>query len=86
MLMRPIAVVGLVAGILVAAGLSFLGLGIQPPTPEWGAMLSRGRMYMQSAPWLAVAPGLCIMIMVMGFNLLGDHLRDRLDPRLRNQD
>jgi len=73
-------------GILVAAGLSFLGLGIQPPTPEWGAMLSRGRMYMQSAPWLAVAPGLCIMIMVMGFNLLGDHLRDRLDPRLRNQD
>ena len=73
-------------GILVAAGLSFLGLGIQPPTPEWGAMLSRGRMYMQSAPWLAVAPGLCIMFMVMGFNLLGDHLRDRLDPRLRNQD
>ncbi len=73
-------------GILVAAGLSFLGLGIQPPTPEWGAMLSRGRMYMHSAPWLAVAPGLCIMIMVMGFNLLGDHLRDRLDPRLRNQD
>ena len=70
-------------GILVAAGLSFLGLGIQPPTPEWGAMLSRGRMYMQSAPWLAVAPGLCIMIMVMGFNLLGDHLRDRLDPRFR---
>ena len=73
-------------GILVAAGLSFLGLGIQPPTPEWGAMLSRGRMYMHSAPWLAVAPGLCIMFMVMGFNLLGDHLRDRLDPRLRNQD
>ncbi|MDP6052639.1 MAG: ABC transporter permease, partial [Candidatus Latescibacteria bacterium] len=73
-------------GILVAAGLSFLGLGIQPPTPEWGAMLSRGRMYMHSTPWLAVAPGLCIMIMVMGFNLLGDHLRDRLDPRLRNQD
>ena len=69
-------------GILVAAGLSFLGLGVQPPTPEWGAMLSRGRMYVRSAPWLAVAPGLCIMIMVMGFNLLGDHLRDRLDPRL----
>lgn len=70
-------------GILVAAGLSFLGLGVQPPTPEWGAMLSRGRMYVRSAPWLAIAPGICIMIMVMGFNLLGDHLRDRLDPRLR---
>jgi len=70
-------------GILVAAGLSFLGLGIQPPTPEWGAMLSQGRMYVQSAPWLALAPGLCIMVMVMGFNLLGDQLRDRLDPRLK---
>ncbi len=69
-------------GILVAAGLSFLGLGVQPPTPEWGAMLSRGRIYVRSAPWLAIAPGLCIMIMVMGFNLLGDHLRDRLDPKL----
>jgi peptide/nickel transport system permease protein len=67
-------------GILVAAGLSFLGLGVQPPTPEWGAMLSRGRLYVQSAPWLAVMPGLCITVMVMGFNLLGDHLRDRLDP------
>ncbi|MBM3262458.1 MAG: ABC transporter permease [candidate division Zixibacteria bacterium] len=74
------------AGILVAAGLSFLGLGVQPPTPEWGAMLSRGRMYVQSAPWLAVAPGLCIMVMVMGFNLLGDYLRDRLDPRMRGED
>jgi peptide/nickel transport system permease protein len=67
--------------ILVEAALSFLGLGTQPPAPSWGAMLSRGRQYMVIAPWLVVAPGLAIMLAVLGFNLLGDGQRDRLDPR-----
>ena len=69
--------------ILDAAGLSFLGLGAQPPTPEWGAMLSEGRSALQEAPWVMVFPGLAIMLVVLGFNLLGDGLRDALDPRLR---
>jgi peptide/nickel transport system permease protein len=68
--------------ILVEAGLSFLGLGTQPPTPSWGGMLSRGRQYMTIAPWLVVFPGLAIMLAVLGFNLLGDGLRETLDPRL----
>ena len=69
--------------ILTAAGLSFLGLGAQPPTPEWGAMLSRGREYLRSAPHVATYPGIAIFVAVMGFNFLGDGLRDALDPRLR---
>jgi len=68
--------------ILVEAGLSFLGLGTQPPTPSWGGMISRGRQYMTIAPWLVVFPGLAIMLAVFGFNLLGDGLRETLDPRL----
>ncbi|WP_458189996.1 nickel transporter permease [Haladaptatus sp. NG-WS-4] len=67
--------------ILGTAGLSFLGLGAQPPTPEWGAMLSAGRNHLQTAWWVVNFPGLVIMITVLGFNLLGDGLRDVLDPR-----
>lgn len=67
--------------ILGTAGLSFLGLGAQPPTPEWGTMLSQGRNHIDSAWWIVNFPGLAIMITVLGFNLLGDGLRDVLDPR-----
>ncbi len=69
--------------LLTASGLSFLGLGVQPPSPEWGAMLSNARAYMITAPHVATVPGLAIMFVVLGFNLLGDGLRDALDPRLR---
>lgn len=68
--------------IVETAGLSFLGLGAQPPAADWGAMLADGRSYMLSAPWIATFPGLAILITVLGFNLLGDGLRDVLDPRL----
>jgi peptide/nickel transport system permease protein len=70
--------------LLTAAGLSFLGLGVQPPSPEWGAMLSNGRVYVMIAPHVATFPGMAIMLVVIGFNLLGDGLRDTLDPRLRD--
>lgn len=70
--------------ILIAAALSFLGLGVQPPAPEWGAMLSRGRTYLTTTPHMVVFPGLAIFTLVLGFNLLGDGLRDALDPRLRH--
>ncbi len=69
--------------ILSESALSFLGLGTPPPTPSWGNMLSEGRQFLELAPWNAVFPGLAIMIVVLGFNLLGDGLRDLLDPRLR---
>ena len=69
--------------ILTEASLSFLGLGTQPPAPSWGTMLGAGRRYMETAPWVAVFPGLAITFTVLGFNLLGDGLRDVLDPRLR---
>jgi len=69
--------------ILVAAGLGFLGLGVQPPTPEWGTMLGEGRQYMFRAPALTTYPGLAIFLAVLGFNLFGDGLRDALDPRMR---
>lgn len=68
--------------LLGVSGLSFLGLGVNPPTPEWGAMLSEARTYMSDAPHLMVVPGAAILLMVLGFNLLGDGLRDVLDPRL----
>ncbi len=71
--------------ILVEAALSFLGLGVQPPTPSWGLMVSTGRDLLMVAPHVATIPGLAIMIAVLGFNLLGDGLRDALDPRLRGQ-
>ena len=70
--------------LLTASGLSFLGLGVQPPTPEWGAMLSNARAYLITAPYVDTVPGLAIMLVVMGFNLFGDGLRDSLDPRLRD--
>ncbi len=69
--------------ILDAAALSFLGLGAQPPDPEWGAMLSDGKSYLQKAPHVMLFPGVAIMFVVLGFNLLGDGLRDALDPRLK---
>jgi peptide/nickel transport system permease protein len=69
--------------ILSEATLSFLGLGTQPPHPSWGTMLSAGRRFMELAPWVAVYPGLAIALTVLGLNLLGDALRDALDPRLR---
>jgi peptide/nickel transport system permease protein len=69
--------------ILTEASLSFLGLGTQPPDPSWGTMLGAGRRYVETAPWVAVFPGLAITVTVLGFNLLGDGLRDYLDPRLR---
>ena len=69
--------------LLTASGLSFLGLGVQPPMPEWGAMLSNARGYLIVAPHVATLPGLAIMIVVVGFNLFRDGLRDTLDPRLR---
>lgn len=67
--------------ILVESYLSFLGLGTQPPSPSWGTMLNEGKNYLESAPWASVFPGLAIMAAVLGFNLLGDGLRDILDPR-----
>jgi peptide/nickel transport system permease protein len=69
--------------LLTASSLSFLGLGAQPPLPEWGAMLSNGRAYLRLAPHLATFPGLAIMIVVLGFNLMGDGLRDTLDPMMK---
>lgn len=71
------------AAIILAAGLSFIGLGVQPPAPEWGAILSSGREYMRDYPYLVLFPGLAIVITVLAFNLLGDGLRDALDPRLK---
>jgi peptide/nickel transport system permease protein len=75
---------GVATAIIVAAALSFIGLGIQPPVPEWGAMLSGGRSFIRNYWFMTVFPGLAIMITVFGLNLLGDGLRDALDPRLKN--
>ena len=83
----PIIVYGTLrvsTAIISTAGLSFLGLGAQPPTPDWGAMLSQGRKFMILAPWLTIFPGMAIMITVLGFNFLGDGLRDAIDPKLRD--
>jgi peptide/nickel transport system permease protein len=76
-----VATIGMAYVILAAAALSFLGFGAQPPTPEWGAMLNAGRVYMRTAPYLTILPGFAIMLLVLAFNLLGDGLRDILDPR-----
>jgi len=72
-------------GILNTAALGFLGLGAQPPLPEWGIMLSDARAYIESAPWMVTLPGLCILALVLGFNLFGDGLRDALDPKLKGR-
>lgn len=69
--------------IITGAALSFLGLGVRPPAPEWGAMLSTGREFLRHAPWMSIFPGLAIMTAVMAINVIGDRLRDLLDPRLR---
>jgi peptide/nickel transport system permease protein len=69
--------------VLETAALSFLGLGAQPPAPEWGATLNQARPYIREAPWTVTFPGLALMIVVLGFNLLGDALRDLFDPRTR---
>ena len=77
------AAIQLALAILTEAGLSFLGLGVPPPTASWGRMLADSQTYLQLAPWLALAPGLAIAFAVLGLNLLGDGLRDLLDPRRR---
>jgi ABC-type dipeptide/oligopeptide/nickel transport system permease subunit len=79
------ATLSLGSAILLAAGLGFLGLGVQPPTPEWGSMLGEGRNYIFSNPNMATFPGIAIFISVLAFNLMGDGLRDALDPRLRKR-
>jgi ABC-type dipeptide/oligopeptide/nickel transport system permease subunit len=84
--MVPITVqtsLGMGNAILFAAGLGFLGIGVQPPTPEWGAMLGSGRAYLFNAPHVATFPGIAIFFSVLSFNLLGDGLRDALDPRFK---
>ena len=85
-LLSTVLVVGSIRigqNILSLAGLSFLGMGISPPTPSWGSMLQEGRAHIQGAPWLGIFPGLAIFVTVLAFNLFGDSLRDALDPRLR---
>jgi peptide/nickel transport system permease protein len=77
-----LATLGLATAILATASLSFLGLGAQPPTAEWGLMLSDSRKYLRIARWLAVFPGASIMLTVLAINVLGDGVRDALDPRL----
>jgi ABC-type dipeptide/oligopeptide/nickel transport system permease subunit len=85
--MAPITIqtsLGMGTAILFAAGLGFLGIGVQPPTPEWGAMLGSGRPYLFHAPHVATFPGMAIFFAVLGFNLSGDGLRDMLDPRFKS--
>jgi peptide/nickel transport system permease protein len=79
------ASLGVGVAIMAEAGLSFLGLGVQPPTPTWGSMIQVGFQYLELAPWLVMAPGIVIFMAVLGFNLLGDGLREALDPHLRYQ-
>ncbi len=78
------ATLSIATSILTASALSFLGLGAQPPTPEWGAMLSDGRNYLYDSPHVAFFPGIAIVIVVLAFNLFGDGLRDALDPKTKN--
>ncbi len=87
-LVAPIIVytsLGIATTVLFEASLSYIGLGVQPPTPSWGQMISDGQPYMLTAPWLIVFPGLCIMITVLAFNLVGDGLRDAFDPQQRRR-
>jgi peptide/nickel transport system permease protein len=77
--------VSLAYAILIEASLSYLGLGTQPPAPSWGVMLNEGRTYLETAPWMSIFPGIAIMLAVLGFNLLGDGLREVLDPQLRGR-
>jgi peptide/nickel transport system permease protein len=75
---------GIATAIIEAAALGFLGLGAQPPAPEWGKMLSDSRQFIQIAPWTVIFPGVSIMLTVLGFNLMGDGLRDAMDPKMKN--
>ncbi len=75
------ATLAIAAAVIAEASLSFLGLGQQPPAPSWGSMLNTAKNYVENAPWMAVWPGLAIFLLVLSFNLLGDGLRDALDPR-----
>jgi ABC-type dipeptide/oligopeptide/nickel transport system permease subunit len=79
------ATLGIAGAIMAEAALSFVGLGAQPPTPSWGAMVADGRDLLRVAPWVSFAPGIAIGIAVLGFNLVGDALREAYDPRLRNE-
>jgi peptide/nickel transport system permease protein len=81
--MIVLCTLGVAGAILIGASLSFLGLGAQPPTPEWGAILTDGRTILRQAPWVATFPGIAIMITVLAMNLLGDGMRDALDPRMK---
>ena len=87
-ILAPVTVqftISLAYAILVEASLSYLGLGVQPPAASWGSMLATGKPFMELSPWVAIVPGVAIMLTVLGFNLLGDALRDSLDPRLRSR-
>ena len=79
------ATLGIAGAIMAESALSFVGLGAQPPTPSWGAMVADGRDLLRVAPWVSFAPGIAIGIAVLGFNLVGDALREAYDPRLRNE-
>lgn len=79
------ATLGIAGAIMAEAALSFVGLGVQPPTPSWGAMVAEGRDLLRVAPWVSVAPGLAVGVAVLGFNLVGDGLRDALDPTMRGR-
>jgi peptide/nickel transport system permease protein len=88
-ILAPIIVISTVnvgTAILIAAGLSYVGLGAQPPTPEWGSMLSDAHAYLSTAWWMATFPGLAITLAVLAFNLLGDAARDMLDPRFGSEE
>ncbi len=80
------ATLGVAAAVLVESGLSFLGIGVQPPDPSWGNMLTEGKDNIEIAWWLSLYPGLAILVTVMGYNMLGEAIRDTLDPRLRLND
>jgi len=80
-----VATLGVAGAILIEAALSFLGLGVQPPAPSWGGMLSSAREKLFTAPWISVFPGLAIFVTVLGLNLFGDGLRDLLDPHTSRQ-
>ena len=86
--LTPIIVLGslrLASAILTEAGLSFLGIGVRPPTPSWGSMVSLGKPYMETAPWVVFTPGAAIFIIILGLSFMGEGIRDALDPRLRTQ-